>query len=181
MPEERQANPGSAGYTVLTTCSPKNFDYVKSLGATEVFDYNDPETAANIKKAANHDLKYVWDTISLESTIKICNEAISSGGRYASLLGVSLPRDDVKSSSTLGYTVTGEPIVKSLMNFKKEDTTEDFNHTVKWNALVEKLLAEGKLKTHSITHSDKGLDGVLEGLELLRNDKVSGKKLVYTL
>ncbi|KAJ5826941.1 Polyketide synthase enoylreductase [Penicillium robsamsonii] len=29
----------SAGYEVVTTASPKNFDYVKKLGATHVFDY----------------------------------------------------------------------------------------------------------------------------------------------
>jgi len=30
----------AAGYEVITTCSPKNFAYVKHLGASQVFDYN---------------------------------------------------------------------------------------------------------------------------------------------
>ena len=30
----------AAGYEVFTTCSPKNFDYVKKLGASQAFDYN---------------------------------------------------------------------------------------------------------------------------------------------
>jgi len=30
----------AAGYDVITTASPRNFDYVKSLGASQVFDYN---------------------------------------------------------------------------------------------------------------------------------------------
>jgi NADPH:quinone reductase-like Zn-dependent oxidoreductase len=30
----------AAGYEVFTTASPKNFDYVKKLGASQVFDYN---------------------------------------------------------------------------------------------------------------------------------------------
>jgi NADPH:quinone reductase-like Zn-dependent oxidoreductase len=29
----------AAGYEVITTASPKNFDYVRRLGATKVFDY----------------------------------------------------------------------------------------------------------------------------------------------
>ncbi|TVY37332.1 Dehydrogenase [Lachnellula subtilissima] len=29
-----------AGYEVITTCSPKNFAYVKTLGASQAFDYN---------------------------------------------------------------------------------------------------------------------------------------------
>lgn len=31
-----------AGYEVITTCSPHNFDYVKSLGAVKAFDYSSP-------------------------------------------------------------------------------------------------------------------------------------------
>ena len=31
----------AAGYNVITTCSKKNFEYVKSLGATQAFDYKD--------------------------------------------------------------------------------------------------------------------------------------------
>jgi NADPH:quinone reductase-like Zn-dependent oxidoreductase len=37
----------AAGYDVITTCS-KNFDYVKSLGAVNVFDYMDIEVLARV-------------------------------------------------------------------------------------------------------------------------------------
>lgn len=32
----------AAGYSVIATASPKNFDFVKTLGATQVFDYRSP-------------------------------------------------------------------------------------------------------------------------------------------
>ncbi|KAI2481850.1 Polyketide synthase enoylreductase [Pyrenophora tritici-repentis] len=38
----------ASGYDVITTCSPRNFDYVKSLGASQVFDYNDASTIPSI-------------------------------------------------------------------------------------------------------------------------------------
>jgi NADPH:quinone reductase-like Zn-dependent oxidoreductase len=38
----------AAGYKVVTTCSPKNFDYVKSLGASRVFDYNSKTVVQDI-------------------------------------------------------------------------------------------------------------------------------------
>jgi len=38
----------AAGYEVITTASPRNFDYVKSLGAMQVFDYNSPTVVADI-------------------------------------------------------------------------------------------------------------------------------------
>ncbi|TFD86995.1 zinc-binding alcohol dehydrogenase family protein [Cryobacterium lactosi] len=41
----------AAGYEVITTASPKNFDYVKSLGASQVFDYNSPTVIPDIVTA----------------------------------------------------------------------------------------------------------------------------------
>lgn len=41
----------AAGYDVITTASPRNFDYVRSLGASQVFDYNSPTVAADIVAA----------------------------------------------------------------------------------------------------------------------------------
>lgn len=41
----------SAGYEVVSTCSPKNFDFVKKLGAAHVFDYNSSTLVADIVRA----------------------------------------------------------------------------------------------------------------------------------
>ena len=41
----------AAGYEVFTTCSPRNFDYCKSLGAAQCFDYSAPTVKADIIKA----------------------------------------------------------------------------------------------------------------------------------
>ena len=38
----------AAGYEVITTASPRNFEYVKSLGAAQVFDYNSPSVVPDI-------------------------------------------------------------------------------------------------------------------------------------
>jgi len=41
----------AAGYDVVTTASPRNFDYVTSLGASQVFDYNSPTVVQDIIEA----------------------------------------------------------------------------------------------------------------------------------
>jgi NADPH:quinone reductase-like Zn-dependent oxidoreductase len=41
----------AAGYEVITTASPRNFDYVQSLGAAEMFDYGSPSVVADITAA----------------------------------------------------------------------------------------------------------------------------------
>ncbi len=38
----------AAGYEVITTASPRNFDYVKKLGASQVFDYNSTTVVKDI-------------------------------------------------------------------------------------------------------------------------------------
>lgn len=50
------------GLNVITTCSPRNADLVRSYGAQHVFDYNDPDVIANITKAAP-DIQHVFDSI----------------------------------------------------------------------------------------------------------------------
>lgn len=41
----------AAGYEVVTTASPRNFDFVRKLGASQVFDYNSPTVVKDIIKA----------------------------------------------------------------------------------------------------------------------------------
>lgn len=38
----------AAGFEVVTTCSSRSFDYVKSLGADKVFDYNSPSVTDDV-------------------------------------------------------------------------------------------------------------------------------------
>ncbi|KAF2746789.1 zinc-binding dehydrogenase [Sporormia fimetaria CBS 119925] len=41
----------ASGYHVITTASPKNFEYVKRLGASEAFDYSSPTVIADITES----------------------------------------------------------------------------------------------------------------------------------
>ena len=41
----------AAGYEVITTASPRNFDYVKKLGASQVFDYNSKTVVKDVINA----------------------------------------------------------------------------------------------------------------------------------
>lgn len=55
----------------------------------------------------------------------------------------------------------------------------DFEFAKTFFALTEQLLHDGKLKTHPETIGTKGLEGALQGMQDMKNDKVSGTKLVY--
>ena len=48
-----------------------------------------------------------------------------------------------------------------------------------WFKTAQLLLNEGKLKLHPLRLMPGGFQGVLDGLDLLRNKQISGEKLVY--
>lgn len=60
---------------------------------------------------------------------------------------------------------------------------EDYDFTVGFMGLVEKLLQKGKLKNHPVSVNRQGTDfeGIMQGINLLREGKVSGTKLVYNI
>jgi NADPH:quinone reductase-like Zn-dependent oxidoreductase len=169
-----------SGYTVLTTCSPHNFDLVRSLGADAVFDYKDPSSATKVREKTNNSLKLVLDCISLPSGAEFCDQALSTeGGDYCTLLAVKVGRDNVNSCFILAYTVLGEAFNFGDMAFPAKP--EDFQHAYEFTQVAQGLLDQGKIKVHPLSIRKGGLQGVLEGMELLKADKVSGEKLVYNV
>ncbi|KAG9719021.1 hypothetical protein KCU73_g14917, partial [Aureobasidium melanogenum] len=45
---------------------------------------------------------------------------------------------------------------------------------------MEKLLADGQIKTHPARISNGGLEAVIDGVGILRRKEISAEKLVYT-
>jgi len=169
-----------SGYKVLTTCSPKHHEWMKSHGITP-FNYSDSDCGAQIRKFTNNTLKYAFDTIYAGDSIKICAEALSSepGGRYGSLLPVKFPRDDVGSKGTLMYTIFNEEFTKGATKYPA--SKEDFDFAKTFFEMTEKLIADGKLKTHPDKLREGGLEGALKGMDEMKAGKVSGEKWVYKI
>jgi len=178
---------GRSGLEVYTTCSPRNFDYVKSIGADHVYDYNSPDVGAKIRKASGNKIFYAWDAIAEGNSAQISSDALSSDSKspsgkkpqYSNILRAKSPREDVETHTTIMYTSFGEDYTK------RGNTTpakpEDFEFMKKFVSVAQKLIDDGKIKPHSIDLRSKGIDGILDGLEDMKNGKVSGKKLVYKL
>jgi len=69
-----------SGLRPIATCSPKNFELVKSFGADAVFDYRSPSCIASIKENTRGNLKYVLDCISEPETTAFCYSCIGRAG-----------------------------------------------------------------------------------------------------
>ena len=167
---------------MVTTSSPKNFSLCKSLGADATFDYNDPETAEKIRSHTNNNLKYAFDTISNEQTAAICATALSStsGCVYSSLQQVTrFPRDDLETKFTLAYSGIGEYFRLGESGPEFPANKEDYQFQKMFWDMTQKLLEEGRIKVHPPSVRGGGLKGVLDGLQEMRDGKISGVKLVY--
>jgi hypothetical protein len=77
------------------------------------------------------------------------------------------------------YTMFGEGF--TIAGNENPALPDDFEFAKKFMALTEKLLADGKLKTHSEKVGKEGLEGALRGLDYMKAGKISGEKLVYRI
>ncbi|PYH67887.1 zinc-binding alcohol dehydrogenase family protein [Aspergillus vadensis CBS 113365] len=171
-----------AGYTVLTTCSPKNFDLVREYGADAVFDYREPGCAQQIREHTSNTLGIVCDAVSTQESVRICEEAISDkGGLYHSLLPAEMGRVDVKSTFVNCCTALGEPFEYGPDCMVIPRMPAEFEFAQRWAGIVSTLWSEEKIKTLVVDKRTGGLRKVLEGLEDLKKGTVSGRKLVYTV
>jgi NADPH:quinone reductase-like Zn-dependent oxidoreductase len=69
----------AAGLRVITTASESNFEYVRSLGASQVFDHRDPDAADQIKKVLKEG-DCVVDCISTSETQETCGKILGTIG-----------------------------------------------------------------------------------------------------
>jgi hypothetical protein len=178
--------PSRSGYEAITTCSPRNFDYVKSLGASHAFDYKSPTVGADIRKHTNDNLYLAYDTIGEKGSAEICGQALSShpspSGQkplFVCILRDKCPREDVESVNTLGYTAIGEEFV--IMGRKFPAQPDHLEKAKEMAKRAEKYLKEGLFKPHRHEVRQGGIKGIQEGLQYLQEGNVSGVKLVYTI
>jgi len=157
------------GLIVIGTASPRNADYVKSLGATYVLDHNSPDVLANIKQITGDNLAFAYDTIG-PSTADQCLKALSTtrSSHLAFIAGkptLSAPKNVTYHDVFLGGAATTPEGRESLSNAVTE---------------LESLFADKKIQTNKVEVL-KGLESVKQGFELLSSGKVSGKKVVITV
>jgi hypothetical protein len=146
-----------------------------------VFDYNSLSAVQDIKAATDDQLGLIFDCVGEKNSPSFCYEAMGkSGGKYSTLLfPVDCPRKDIAVSMVFAYTAYGEAFTK--FGYDSPAKLGDYLYASKFFDICEVLLAEGKLKPHRSVLRPNGLDGILDGLHELREGRVSGEKLVYSV
>ncbi|KAL9612464.1 MAG: hypothetical protein Q9167_002936 [Letrouitia subvulpina] len=108
----------AAGYQVVTTASPKNFQYVKRLGASEAFDYNTPTVGDDlVKYLQNRTIAGALDCIG-GSASSICMEVVlkSSGAKFVATTkrGFPDPPEGVVIKQVFGSTIKNNQVGKAV-------------------------------------------------------------------
>ncbi|OJJ35390.1 hypothetical protein ASPWEDRAFT_59712 [Aspergillus wentii DTO 134E9] len=174
-----------SGCRVYATCSTNNLDLVKSRGADAVFDYTKPGCITQLLQA-DASITHIIDCIGDENAVHFCSKALSpSGGHYHSVKApfpetfkALRPEDGVIGTTAVAYAMLGE-------TFKFVDGTifpadEELGEFAKKGMLIlEDLVMDGKIQTHPVDVREGGLEGILDGLDELKNVGVRGKKIVY--
>ena len=174
-----------SGLDPIVTCSPRNFDLVRSYGAAAVFDYRSPACAADIQAFTKGSLRYALDCITGQDSIKLCYAAIGrAGGKYTALdpypEAVAKTRRVVVADWVLGPTMLGKDIAwPPPHEIKGSKELREFGG--EWFKVLQWLLDEGKIRTHPLKVLDGTFEDVLRGMETVKAGKVWGEKLVYSL
>ena len=180
----------AAGAYVITTSSPKNNEFLTSLGASEVFDYHDEEAPEKIA-AAHPDLVLAYDTYSENGSQEACARALSK--EKPSTLIVILPRSPevdkvnpkVRVSVLMVYSTRGEETEALGTKYSKEYCEEDYHYLHRMlsgkHGDVYRMFEHGAVKPNRATVLPGGLDQVLVGLDRQRKGQVSAEKLTYKI
>jgi NADPH:quinone reductase-like Zn-dependent oxidoreductase len=176
-----------SGLTVITTASPRNSEYLRSLGADHVFPYNDPNTPAEIKKLTSGKLYLGYDTISENSTTQLVIDALGCdsdipAGKKKELVNV-LPTGELDGKAksvtrhTLStYTLFGKEVTSYGMLLPANPS--DYAFSIHSYGILERLLKEKKLQ-HQKVKVFGGLEKVPEGFAYMKEGKNSAEKIIY--
>ncbi|KAK4057707.1 Zinc-binding oxidoreductase alcohol dehydrogenase [Microbotryomycetes sp. JL221] len=173
-----------AGYKVVATSSPKNFDLIKSFGADAVYSYADDDTPSKIGQDYP-DLALGLDTISEKgTTLQLAKSFAKGKGHIITLLPV---KDDALKAlepetvveGTLVYSVLGDKYETPAPSPPAEALAADKKFIEDWSIKVADLIEQGKFKSNPLWSQSGGLDKVQEGLDMLKAGKNSAQKITY--
>ena len=176
----------SAGLRPIATCSPANSKLALRFGAEKVFDYHSPTCALDIRAYTRGELAYALDCISQADTTQLCYASIGrAGGRYVALEPF---RDTVAKTRSL----TIEPswiIVLTMFGGKvalkgeygREARPQDRLFGTQAFAAIQSLLDRGLIDPHPVKRMPGKWKGVIQGVDFIRNQALSGQKLVYSV
>ena len=174
----------SCGVPTITTCSPHNFDLVKSYGANIVYDYKSPDCAQRIRADTGNLLEYVIDCFAEDSSMRFCYAAMGrAGGNYTALNPYNdllATRKVIRPDWILATRLVGDGCSWPAP-FACEPEPKLRQMALPLFKQIQRLLDAGEIRSHIVRVETGGREGLIEGVHKLRKGEISGQKLVYPL
>jgi len=156
-----------AGYHVLTTCSPKNMQYLSRLGAHEVFDHTQENVVQQIREAGGSNLKHVFDCVGDDRAYKVLEGQDDS--KIAWTAKYSVPKDLPTGVKPCFVQLGAGYFINEVITFLTQNAPQ----------VVQKLIKEGKYEAPNL-EVYHGVEQIK--LALLRQKQgVSGTKVVVSI
>ncbi|KAF5863774.1 hypothetical protein ETB97_009409 [Aspergillus alliaceus] len=170
-----------AGLKVVATASPRSHDLVKQYGADDVFDYRSPTAAEEIARAYPQ-MSRAMDCFSEGGSTDFCVKVVRQAkGKVITLLDSGKKNvDGVEVEFFLGYGAFNRPWQWLAPVGPRFSASPSDNAALRrfYSSLHELC---HQLRPPPLKQIEGGLSHLSEGLDLLRQGKVAGTKLVARL
>ena len=184
----------AAGYEVITTAGPRNFDYVKKLGASQVFDYNSKTVVKDVIAAFSG--KTIAGALAIgRGSSEACVDVVHvcKGNKFVSLASSSVPIENYPERRQLPLLilrfVSSNVSLQAKCRARKIRTKFIFGSSLIGNEVSKVIyedflpsaLAAGRYAAAPEPYVvGKGLEAVQAALDVQKKG-VSAKKVVVTL
>ncbi len=180
----------AAGYAVITTASPRNFDYVKQLGAGQVFDYHSPTVVPDLIAAFRGKTlagALAIGTGSAERCLDIVHAC--NGNKFVAMASPSVSFANGMTPRVLVKLVSSNVSLQVKSRARHIRTKSIFGSTLKGNEVstviyedfLPAALAEGRyVAAPEPSVVGRGLASVQAGFDVQRQG-VSARKVVISL
>jgi NADPH:quinone reductase-like Zn-dependent oxidoreductase len=164
------------GFTVYTTASPKHHAYLKTLGASRVFDYKAENVEASIIKAGKEDgltFKVMYDAVGqIKPVLAVFKELKVPGPVIVAEAAVLREETPLVEDVEVKFVLAPKD--------EKAQTSSDFFRFVFNVWLKERLAKKDYVPSPSLTLLEGGLEGLNRGLDAWKAG-VSGEKIVLEI
>ncbi|KAH8105282.1 GroES-like protein [Cristinia sonorae] len=150
---------------IIVTVSPRNNDYVKSLGATHTIDRSEPLSAlsATVSSITKEPLKIAFDTLGQSDTQNAAYTALAPGGTL------------ITSASSYIWKSQGKEVVEPYGILHAP------SHRAFGVGLLKSVTAwleSGEYKPNRVEYIPGGLAGIPNALDRMRRGQVSASRLI---
>ncbi|KAF2183206.1 GroES-like protein [Zopfia rhizophila CBS 207.26] len=166
----------ACGYRVITTCSAKSFDLLKSLGADATIDYKktEPDIISEIKSHTSGKLNLIMDAVSVNNGLAISIFAALSENTGLTRLYTTTNDWEPLPDASNGFI--SNPIL--LGPIGRPDAGELNERLNKFIPVIVKLIDSGKVQVGEYVEAGEGVEGIKEAWEVQKSGKAGSKKVV---